>query len=228
MVWIMETIIELVNVSKNFKSKKLYDNVSVKIKKGECVGFVGANGVGKSVLFQIMTGLLPIDKGEVYVNGSKLGELGMDFPKDVGILINEPGYIEYYSGYKNLLLLAQIQNIVDGDHIKEVMEMVGLDYSDNTPVKKYSMGMKQKLGIAQAIMENQQIIILDEPYNALDFQTNREITSLLVKLKNEGKTILLTSHQHEYLEKLCDKIYCIDEHRLVEFDEKLKEKYFGI
>lgn len=224
----MKTVIELRNVAKTFKNKELYKDVNLVINEGECIGFVGGNGTGKSVLFQIMTGLMPVNSGEVYVNGNKLGEKGMDFPKGVGILINEPGYIEYYSGFKNLQMLAQIQGIIGDEQIKETMALVGLDATDKTPVKKYSMGMKQKLGIAQAIMEKQTIVILDEPYNALDFQTNKDITRLLMKLKEEGKTLLLTSHQHDYLEKLCDRIYCIDEKRIVEFDEELREKYFEI
>lgn len=224
----MKSVIELRNVAKTFKNKELYRDVNLVINEGECIGFVGGNGTGKSVLFQIMTGLMPVKSGEVYVNGNKLGEKGMDFPKGVGILINEPGYIEYYSGFKNLQMLAQIQGTIGDEQIKETMKLVGLDPTDKTPVKKYSMGMKQKLGIAQAIMEKQTIVILDEPYNALDFQTNKDITRLLIRLKEEGKTLLLTSHQHDYLEKLCDRIYCIDEKRIVEFDEELREKYFEI
>lgn len=222
----MKTVIELKNVSKNFKNKELYRNIDLRINEGECIGVVGENGAGKSVLFQLMTGLLPVDEGEVWVNNKQLGASGMDFPEGVGILINEPGYIEYYSGLKNLQMLAGIQNKVTTEQIKETMKLVGLNPEDKTPVKKYSMGMKQKLGIAQAIMENQSIIILDEPYNALDFQTNKDITRLLLLLKEQGKTILLTSHQHEYLEKLCDKIYCIESRRIIEFNEELKKKYF--
>ena len=224
----MTNIIEFENVSKEFKRKVLYENVNLKIQEGECVGFVGGNGVGKSVLFQLIAGLLPVSGGNILVNGKQLGSNGYDFPENVGILINDPGYIEYYSGYKNLKMLAQIQNKITDAQIKETMKCVGLDFSDKTPVKKYSMGMKQKLGIAQAIMENQNIIILDEPYNALDFQTNKEITSILTNLKQQGKTILLTSHQHEYLDKLCDKIYCIEEKRIVPFDDMLRKKYFEI
>lgn len=222
----MATTIELRNVSKSFKNKILYNQISLEIESGTCVGFVGENGVGKSVLFQIIAGIMPPDNGEVYINGSKLGVGGYDFPEDVGILINEPGYIEYYSGFKNLQLLAQIRNIITDDEIRETMKNVGLDDTDKTPVKKYSMGMKQKLGIAQAIMEKQNIIILDEPYNALDYKTNKEITKILVRLKEEGKTILMTSHQHDYLEMLCDKIYCFEEKGLIPFDKKAKEQYF--
>ena len=223
----MNIAIELKNVCKKFKNREIYKNVSLEIKEGECVGFIGGNGTGKSVLFQLMTGLLPVDAGEVTVSGIKLGS-NRDFPEDVGILINSPGFIDYYSGYKNLQMLAQIQGKIHDAEIKSAMLLVGLDPDDKTKVKKYSMGMKQKLGIAQAIMEHQKIIILDEPYNALDFNTNKEITRVLMELKKQGKTILLTSHQQEYLDKLCDKMYCIEENSLVVFDEEKKREYFTV
>ncbi len=223
----MNTAIEIKNGSKSFGKKIIYKNLNIKINEGECVGFIGGNGTGKSVLFQLMTGLLPIDTGKVIVNGKVLGKDG-DFPEDVGILINSPGYIDCYSGFKNLQMLARIQGKIGDEEIKSAMQLVGLDPENKTHVKRYSMGMKQKLGIAQAIMEHQKIIILDEPYNALDFNTNKEITKLLNELKEEGRTILLTSHQHEYLEKLCDTMYYIENGELELFDEKRKAEYFTV
>ncbi len=223
----MEKVIELKNVSKKFGDKIIYNNIDFSVAKGECVGLIGGNGTGKSVLFQLITGLIPVDSGEVKVNGKKLGK-NEDFPKDVGIFINSPGYIEYYSGFKNLKMLADIQGNIGDDEIKKYMEMIGLNPDDKTKVKKYSMGMKQKLGIIQAIMEHQKIIILDEPYNALDFQTNLEVTKVLKKLKQEKRTILLTSHQQSYLDKLCDKMYCIENHMLIPFDEEKRKEYFSV
>ena len=223
----MDNVIELKNVSKKFRTNIIYKNINLEIEKGNCVGFVGGNGSGKSVLFQLITGLIPIDSGKVVVNGTELGKNNCDFPQDVGILINEPGYISYLSGLNNLLLLAEIQNIIDENKVRDTMLRVGLNPDDKTPVKKYSMGMKQKLGIAQAIMEDQSIIILDEPYNALDFNTNIEITKILEGLKSEGKTILLTSHQHDYMRKLCDEMYLIKEYDIVSFDEELQKDYFA-
>lgn len=223
----MKTVIELKNVSKAFGENTIYENVNLIIEKGESVGFVGGNGSGKSVLFQIITGLMKPDSGIVMVNGEILGKNGQDFPDNVGILINEVGYIEYYSGYKNLKLLAEIQGKITDEKIQETMRMVGLDDKDKTPVKKYSMGMKQKLGIAQAIMENQQIVVLDEPYNALDYKSNKEITKILERLKEEGKTLLITSHQHEYLKRLCDRLYCISDNQIVPFTEEMQENYFA-
>lgn len=223
----MKTVIELKNVSKAFGENTIYENVNLIIEKGESVGFVGGNGSGKSVLFQIITGLMKPDSGIVMVNGEILGKNGQDFPDNVGILINEVGYIEYYSGYKNLKLLAEIQGKITDEKIQETMRMVGLDDKDKSPVKKYSMGMKQKLGIAQAIMENQQIVVLDEPYNALDYKSNKEITKILERLKEEGKTLLITSHQHEYLKRLCDRLYCISDNQIVPFTEEMQENYFA-
>lgn len=223
----MSEVIVLKEVSKTFGKKVIYKNINLCIEEGECVGFIGGNGTGKSVLFQLMTGLIPVDEGEVIINGKKLGKDG-DFPENVGVLINSPGYIDYYSGFKNLQLLAQIQDKISDEEIKSAMILVGLDPEDQTKVKKYSMGMKQKLGIAQAIMEHQKIIIMDEPYNALDFNTNKEITRVLYELKEEGITILLTSHQQEYLDKLCDKMYCIENGKLLIFDEEKKKEYFEI
>lgn len=224
----LEYAVVVRNMYKKFKKKVIYENVNLQIRPGECIGLVGENGSGKSVLFQIMTGLIRPDRGQIIVNGDELGKHGRDFPRRVGILINEPGYIETCSGYKNLLLLAEIQNIINEKTVQKTMEMVGLDYRDKTIVRKYSMGMRQKLGIAQAIMEGQTIVMLDEPYNALDYKTNKEITQILQRLKDEGKTLLLTSHQHVYLERLCDRIYCIDEHNVVDFDDRMREKYFDM
>lgn len=222
----MSKVIELKEVSKKFGERTIYDHINLCINEGECVGFVGENGSGKSVLFQLISGLLPVDSGTIKVGGEVLGE-NRDFPENVGILINEPGYVGYCSGYQNLQMLAEIRGIVGNDEIKSTMELVGLRDKDKTPVRKYSMGMKQKLGIAQAIMEGQSIIILDEPYNALDYKTNHEITKILERLKEEGKTLLLTSHQHGYLRKLCDTLYCIHEHDIVPFTEELQKEYFG-
>ncbi len=222
----MEKVIKLEEINKKFGDKEIYKGLNLEVEKGQTVGFVGENGCGKSVLFQIISGLTKVDCGKVSVNGKALGEKN-DFADNVGILINEPGYIEYVSGYENLKLLAEIKNIIGKKEIVEAMMKVGLDPKDKTPVKKYSMGMKQKLGIAQAIMEGQEVVILDEPYNALDFKTNKDVTEVLKELKTEGKTVLLSSHQHEYLEKLCDVIYCVYDKKVILFDEEMKKKYFS-
>lgn len=219
-------IVELNNVSKKFKNNILYDKANMSIEVGKTIGIVGGNGTGKSVLFKLITGLEFADEGEIFVRGKKVGK-DLDFPENVGIFVNQPGYIEFYDGFTNLKLLADIQNKIDDTAIKGCMKSVGLDPASKVRVKNYSTGMKQKLGIAQAIMENQDIVLLDEPFNALDFQTNVEILEILFRLKKEGKTMLLTSHQHEYLEKLCDEIYIILNKKLLPFTEELKQSYFS-
>lgn len=219
-------IIEVKNISKKFKQNILYEEASLEVGEGKTVGIVGGNGVGKSVLFRMITGLDLVDSGEIKVRNKKVGK-NCDFPKNVGIFVNQPGYIEFYSGFTNLKLLAEIQGKISDDDIKDCMKKVGLNPEDNTKVKNFSAGMKQKLGIAQAIMEDQDIVLLDEPFNALDFQTNKDVMSLLLKLKEEGKTLILTSHQHGYLERICDEIYMILNKKIVLFDDELKKKYFS-
>jgi ABC-2 type transport system ATP-binding protein len=221
------SIIEIKNICKKYKQNVLYDDASLRIEAGKTIGIVGGNGTGKSVLFKIIAGLEYADEGEVYVRGRRVGK-DLNFPEDVGLFVNQPGYIDFYDGFTNLKLLADIQGKISDNDIKTCMKKVGLDPNDKTRVKNYSSGMKQKLGITQAIMEHQDIIMLDEPFNALDFQTNVEVLSILSNLKKEGKTILLTSHQHEYLEKVCDEIYMILNKKLVLFDDKLKNTYFSI
>lgn len=219
------SIIEFKDVSKTFKTKVLYNNVNLVVEKGDCIGLVGANGSGKSVLFKLIAGLEQADTGSIKVKGKPVGH-NFDFPSGLGLFVNQPGYIEYYDGLTNLKMLAEIQNIIDEEIIRTYMKKVGLDPEDKTKVKNYSEGMKQKLGIAQAIMEDQDLILLDEPFNALDFKTNNEVLEILFNLKNEGKTLLLTSHQHEYLERLCDHIYAIINQQIVAFNKEEKEKYF--
>lgn len=220
----MNNFIELINVSKSFNKRNIFNNVNLRIEKGSTIGIIGANGSGKSVLFQLICGFLKVDNGEIYIRGKKLGK-DFDFPKDVGILINTPGYIDIYSGFKNLKFLAGINNKIDDKKIISTLEIVGLNPEDKTKVKDYSMGMKQKLGIAQAIMEDQDIIILDEPFNALDFKTYNDIKKLILNLKDKGNTILLTSHNYDDIEELCDKIYVIVDSSIQELSEEVKNYY---
>ena len=218
-------IIRLTDVSKRFKEKVLYEDVNLSVDEGACVGIVGANGSGKSVLFKLITGLESADTGTIHVKGNLVGK-DLNFPQGVGLFVNQPGYIQYYDGLTNLKLLAEIQNKVGEETIRSFMLKVHLDPDDKTKVSNYSAGMKQKLGIAQAIMEGQDIVLLDEPFNALDYQTNNDVMEILVDLKGQGKTLLMTSHQHGYLEKLCDHLFLIVDKKLLVFDEELKRKYF--
>jgi len=220
-------VIKLTDVSKRFKEKVLYESINLSIEKGDCIGIVGANGSGKSMLFKLITGLESADTGTIHVKGNLVGK-DLNFPQGVGLFVNQPGYIQYYDGLTNLKLLAEIQNIVGEETIRSFMLKVHLEPDDKTKVANYSVGMKQKLGIAQAIMEGQDIVLLDEPFNALDYQTNNDVMEILFELKGQGKTLLMTSHQHGYLEKLCDHIFLIVDKRLVAFDDEVKRRYFII
>jgi len=223
----MSTIISLDRVSISFSRRCVLADVSLSVEEGATVGIVGANGSGKSVLFKLVCGFVSPDSGQVSVRGKPLGK-DRDFPENVGVLINAPGFIGLYSGLQNLRYLAGIRGAIGEQEIRAAMQKVGLDPEDRTKVEHYSLGMKQKLGIAQAIMENQDILILDEPFNALDYKTYNDIKEIIRVLQAEGKTILMTSHNYEDLEILCTQIYALEEGRLdVLADEEMKRRFRG-
>lgn len=204
----MNAVIKLVNVSKSFGSNTVFCNVNLEIEQGSVVGFRGINGSGKSVLFKIIAGMYLPDSGDVYIRGEKLGK-EIDFPKDLGILVDAPGFIEIFSGIKNLCMLAEIREKIGRQEIVEAMKELGLDPDSKKKVKNYSLGMKQKLGIIQATMEKQTIVLLDEPFNALDQESNQNLYRLIRRLKEENVTVLLTSHNQMDLDALCDVQYVV-------------------
>lgn len=205
----MENIIKLKNLVKNFKGQKALDNVSVNFQKGKIHGIIGRNGSGKTVMMKCICGLMHYDSGEIYIDEKKLHK-DMDIPSNIGIIIENPGFLNNYSGYKNLLFLAKINGKIDKQKIKDTISLVGLDPNDKKHVGKYSLGMKQRLGIAQAIMENPDILILDEPMNGLDNQGVQDIRNLLLDLKEQGETIILASHNKEDISLLCDTVIELD------------------
>ena len=177
--------------------------------KGEICGIVGRNGSGKTVLFKSICGLVKLNSGEITVNGDVIGK-DVSIIKNAGVIIEEPGLLRYKSGMKNLEYLYMINNKLDRKYLMTVMEKVGLDPKSRKKVGKYSMGMRQRLAIGQAIMENPEILILDEPMNGLDNHGVEDMRKIFLELKNMGKTILLASHNREDIDMLCDKVYEMD------------------
>lgn len=199
--------ITLNQISKKFKNTVVLDSVSLHICSGKIYGVVGYNGSGKTVLLKCICGLLLVDNGEIIIDGKKNNGAMLE---NAGIIIEEPAFLENETGKKNLELLYMIRNKKDDKKILEVMKQVGLDASSNKKVKNYSLGMRQRLAIAQAIMENPEILLLDEPMNGLDKQGVDDIRNLLFEMKNEGKAIVLASHNQEDIRILCDYVYEMD------------------
>jgi len=210
----MENVIEVKSASKRFKETAALDDVSLSFRKGEIYGVVGRNGSGKTVLFKCICGLMYPDSGVVIVNGKRVGK-DVDMPGDLGCIIEAPGFLPNYSGLKNLKFLAEINRKVDTAVLRETLQTVGLDPGSKKHVGKYSLGMRQRLGIAQAIMEDPDILILDEPMNGLDNDGVQDIRELLLKLRDKGKTILLASHSKEDIEILCDTVYEMDHGKVI-------------
>lgn len=209
----MESVIKVDKVTKKFGSDIALSNVSIEFERGKIYGIVGRNGSGKTVLFKTMIGFLKPTSGRVVVDGKEIGK-DTDFADNIGIIIETPGFLSAYSGYKNLEYLASIKNLIGEKEIRESMERVGLDPDSKKKVGKYSLGMRQRLGIAQAIMENPNILILDEPMNGLDHQGVKDVREILLNLKAEGKSIILASHNKEDIEALCDEVYEMDHGKL--------------
>ena len=192
------------HVYKSFGREQILSDISLSVPPGKIVGVVGSNGSGKTVLMKCLCGFLRPDKGEIVVNGRRVGK-DCDFPPSLGIIIETPGFIPTMSGYRNLKTLASLQCLIGRREILAVLERVGLRASMRKPVGKYSLGMRQRLGIAQAVMEDPAALILDEPFNGLDKETVEDMRGLLLGLRDRGKAILLASHNGEDIRELCDE-----------------------
>lgn len=204
-----ENIITVTNVSKNFKEGTALKDVTIAFEKGKIHGIIGRNGSGKTVLFKCICGFISPSAGEIVVAGKKVGK-DTDIPDNVGIIIEEPSFLPNYSGYGNLRLLASINHKIKKDAIRAAISKVGLEPDSKKHVRKYSMGMRQRLGIAQAIMEDPEILIFDEPMNGLDHTGVKEIRDILKSLRDEGKTIILASHNSDDIQELCDTVCEMD------------------
>lgn len=209
----MENVVIVEDIVKAFKGIRVLNQVSISFEKGKIHGIIGRNGSGKTVLIKIICGLVRPDEGHVWVNGKEIGK-DVDFPENIGVIIEAPGFLPSLSAYKNLDYLASLKGVIGKEQIRNAISAVGLDPDDKKHVGKYSLGMKQRLGIAQAIMEDPDILILDEPMNALDKNGVAEIRELLLGLKREGKTILIVSHNSEDIRMLCDTVHEMDAGKL--------------
>lgn len=204
----VNNIIKVEHLTKSFGTAKVLDDITVDFEEHKIHGIVGRNGSGKTILMKCICGFLRPTDGTVTVLEKVVGR-DVEIPEDIGVIIETPGFVANYSGYKNLKLLASVRGRITDDEIVKVMEIVGLEAKNKKHVGKYSLGMKQRLGIAQAIMEKPRILILDEPMNGLDNDGVQYIRKLLLNLKKDT-TIILASHSKEDIEVLCDNVYEMD------------------
>ena len=213
--------VQICQVTKCFGEDLVLKEVNLTLNYGQVYGIVGNNGSGKTVLMKCICGFLPTSTGTIHVFGKQIGR-DVDFPESFGVIIETPGFLTQYTGVKNLEILADMRGQITKADVRLVLRKVGLDPDMKKPVGKYSLGMRQRLGIAQAIMEDPGFLILDEPFNGLDKHGVAEIRRLLLELKAAGKTILLASHNEEDIHILCDQVYEMDGGVLKERKDRTK------
>lgn len=200
-------IVIIKNLYKKIDGHIILDNINLNLEQGLIYGITGENGSGKSMLLKSICGLMFLNSGSVQVFGKLLNN--KNFPEHVGAVLDGPGLLPQYTLFKNLKILSSINDVAKDKDIKEAISLVGLDYNDKRILKKYSLGMRQKANIAQAIMEKPKLLLLDEPMNGLDEDSVRNIRNLLLNLKEDNVTIVITSHNSEDIDLLCDKVYKI-------------------
>lgn len=208
-------MISIKNITKKFGEKEVLSEISMELEEGKIYGLVGRNGCGKTMLMKCICGFVKPTKGEIIVGGKCLGK-DIEVTPDIGVIIENPGFIPNLSGYKNLKLLASVKGKVTNDEIRDYMEMVGLDAKSKKPVSKYSLGMRQKLGIVQAIMESPKILILDEPMNGLDKKSVDLVRNVIKKTVDEGTLVLIASHNREDIDTLCNTVFYMDDGKIIE------------
>lgn len=205
----MDFAIIIEKVCKSFGESTVLSDINIGFEKGKIHGLIGRNGSGKTVLMKCICGFIPISSGTITINGKKMNKV-FDTPENMGIIIETPGFLPSYNAYKNLKYLADINGKIRKDRILESIAQVGLDPFNKKAVGKYSLGMRQRLGLAQAIMENPDILILDEPMNGLDKDGVEDMRRYLLDLKEQGKTIIIASHSAEDIDILCDTVCEMD------------------
>ena len=202
-------MIQVTGLSLTLRNTEILHDISVRFGQGKIHGLIGRNGSGKTMLMKCICGFVRPTSGTVTVAGKQIGK-DCDFPESVGLIIETPGFIPYYSGYKNLKLLADLNRRIGREEIRQTMQQVGLDPDLKRHVGKYSLGMRQRLGLAQGIMENPDLLVLDEPMNGLDKDGVADMRKYLLNLKSQGKTILIASHSAEDIAVLCDTVCEMD------------------
>ncbi len=202
--------IEFKNVTKKFKDITILKDINLVFESGNIYGLFGRNGSGKSVFLKLLCGFYTPSEGEILYNGENLNKK-LEFPPNTRALIEKPNFFPDLTGFENLKFLAEIQNKITDKEINDTLEFLGLDNEKNKKYSKYSLGMKQKLGIAQVLMENPDVIVLDEPFNGVENVTVLKIIDYLKEEAKKGKLIFISTHIMEDLEKLTDKIYYFDD-----------------
>lgn len=212
-------MIEVKNVNVMIGKNEILQDISAVFETGKIHGLIGRNGSGKTVLMKCICGFMKPTSGEVFVGGKQIGK-EVDFAPDTGVIIETPGFVPFYSGYRNLKILAGLNHKIGKEEIEEAMRTVGLDPKLKRHVKKYSLGMRQRLGIAQAIMEKPKLLILDEPFNGLDKEGVEQMRTYFLELKKQGVTILLSSHTSEDIKLLCDTVTEMEKGKIVILNDR--------
>lgn len=211
------SFIEITNYSKIIQKQVVLDNINLNLEQGKIYGFIGSNGSGKTMLFRAICGLIKSTEGSIKIQGETLHK-DISFPRNVGVIIESPGFWDHLTGFENLKLLSSIKNIVGDNEINLALERVGLKSDDTREFKKYSLGMKQRLAVAQAIMESPNLLILDEPTNALDEDGIELIRNLILAENKKGATVLIASHNKEDIYTLVDHSFKMTNGKLVNLD----------
>lgn len=216
-------MIEIKHLTKKFGDVSVVDNISMTFERGMIYGLVGRNGSGKTMLMKHILGFVHATAGSILVDGKEIGK-DIDLPQNIGAIIENPGFLPEYSGMKNLKLLAMIRGRIGREEVQQAMHMVGLDPASKKHVGKYSLGMKQRLGLAQALMEDPEILLLDEPMNGLDNEGVREIREILLQQKEKGKILVIASHNKEDIDVLCDEIFYLDKGKVIRHSVKTDDR----
>lgn len=209
-----ECMVIITNLTKKIKQNIVLDHINLKLTSSKIYGLQGRNGSGKTMLLRSICGLIVPDSGDIVIKGENITAKSL-LPDKIGVIIENPGFIGHYSGFKNLSILASIKGKIDAKKIYDTLSLVGLGEVANKKVKTYSLGMKQRLGLAQAIMEDPELILLDEPTNGLDKDGVETLHNILAKLKKEGRTIILASHNKEDIDILCDEVFYMEYGKLL-------------